>query len=379
MGGFCGTINIICIDISYVKYYNFLMKTIVLSAYRLKQYFVNNKLIFSLYFIGSILCGLMFIYFYGNVVSYMSNALAQDVYYRDYTVTFSQDTAPAIKEAAAAFFDSEEVEDVVLGTELSLEEGKILTIACMYKNRLHRYADKGRIYFTEDEISNHKMVVTLNGADYMKVGEHISLCDRNFEVIGTAFALWGEYCIPYTTFCSLGLEPTFFKVIASERQNLKDDTFFTKLQTLYPEAEITSPTAEQSDKSRATGEIFFVCMVYAICMLLFAFLVKYMVELSAAENVIYMIVGASKAKLLQLLLLDTFFLSAVSGGCSILIHYLCKNSIFAAINQQELLYRASDYFLIFLFMTLISVIMIIPFICVICRKSIISARNTYEL
>lgn len=283
------------------------MKTILLSAYRLKQYFINNKLIFFLYLAGSIICGLMFIYFYGNAVSYISNSLDQSISYREYTVAFTQNTVPEIETDAAAFFQSDTVEDVVLGTELPSTDGEIRKIICMYKNKLRQSADKGRIYFTEDEIADSSNVVVLRSIDAAKVGDQISLLDYNFKVIGKAYTFFGNYYIPYTTFCDLGLIPTSFEVIAAERQDLQNDSFLEKLQALYPDAVIEPPGAEQSDKSRAAGEIFFVCIVYAVCMLAFAFLVKYMVELSAGETVIYMIAGASKAKLLQLLLLDTFF------------------------------------------------------------------------
>ena len=103
-----------------------------------------------------------------------------------------------------------------------------------------------------------------------------------------------------------------------------------------------------------------------------------MLELSAPENIICMIVGASKARLLQLLLTDTFFLSATSAGLSILIHYSCNDCIFSYINQAEILYKASDYLLLFLFMLTISVLMIIPFICIICKNSITGAKNIFE-
>ena len=353
------------------------MKMVLISAYRIKQYFINNKLIFFLYLIGSIFCGLLFIYFYGNGVSYMRNSLAQDLIYRQYTVDLAQSSMPELSEDIVTFFNSPAVEDVLFGANLPTEKGNSIRITGIYKNKLFRYTDKGRIYFSEDEISECKTVVVLPSSDYTEIGNHITLFDSEFEVIGRAYTHFGEYCIPFTTFCMLNVQPSFLKVISAERQNLQDDSVLLQLQILFPDAQIYPPTAEQSEKSRAGGEIFFVCAVYAVCMLTFAFLVKYMVELSAPENIICMIVGASKAKLLQLLLMDTFFLSAVSAGLSILIHYLCRDSIFSHINQAEILYTASDYLLFFLFMLAISILMIIPFICIICKNSINKAKNIY--
>ena len=354
------------------------MKTVLISAYRIKQYFANNKLIFSLYLIGSVLCGIMFIYSYGNGVSYMRHSLSEDLIYRQYTVYLTNGSGTGLSGEMMTFLNSRDVEDALFGLDLFPTNGDMTRITCTYKNQLRRYADKGRVYFTEEEIADSKNVVILPDQDYTRVGDQISLYGENFEVIGKAATYFGEYCIPYSTFQKLHIPPSFIKIIATERQDLHNDPIFTKLQTLYPDAEVEQPYAEQSEKSNAYSEILFVCIVYAICMLTFACLVKYMVELSAAENVICMIVGASKAKLLRLLLIDTFFLSAVSAGLSVLIHYLCRNSIFAYINQYKIQYGASEYFLIFMFMIAISLLMIIPFICVICKNSIIESRHIYE-
>ena len=48
------------------------MKTLRLAISRILTYFSENKTIFVLYFIGTISCVIMMIYYYGNTLNYMT-------------------------------------------------------------------------------------------------------------------------------------------------------------------------------------------------------------------------------------------------------------------------------------------------------------------
>ena len=62
------------------------MKTIKLVVGRIFTYFSENKLIFILYTLGSIVCIFMMIYYYGNVLSYKNGSTDDDISFRIYRV-----------------------------------------------------------------------------------------------------------------------------------------------------------------------------------------------------------------------------------------------------------------------------------------------------
>lgn len=81
------------------------MKTLRLAISRILTYFSENKTIFVLYFIGTISCVIMMIYYYGNTLSYMTNkSYINEIEFRKYHVAFSspakvtEDTIEKLKE-----------------------------------------------------------------------------------------------------------------------------------------------------------------------------------------------------------------------------------------------------------------------------------------
>ncbi|MBR0277566.1 MAG: hypothetical protein IJQ50_03800, partial [Clostridia bacterium] len=62
------------------------MKTIRLVVGRVFTYFSENKLIFILYTLGSIVCIFMMIYYYGNVLSYKNGSTDDGISFRIYRV-----------------------------------------------------------------------------------------------------------------------------------------------------------------------------------------------------------------------------------------------------------------------------------------------------
>lgn len=104
------------------------MKTLRLAISRILTYFSENKTIFVLYFIGTISCVIMMIYYYGNTLNYMTgNSSFDDIEFRKYHVAFSsptevtEDTIEKLKE----FEQKYGIQDIELTTIIDLDGNNI--------------------------------------------------------------------------------------------------------------------------------------------------------------------------------------------------------------------------------------------------------------
>ena len=104
------------------------MKTLRLAINRILTYFSENKTIFVLYFIGTISCVIMMIYYYGNTLNYMTgNSSFDDIEFRKYHVAFSsptevtEDTIEKLKE----FEQKYGIQDIELTTIIDLDGNNI--------------------------------------------------------------------------------------------------------------------------------------------------------------------------------------------------------------------------------------------------------------
>lgn len=104
------------------------MKTLRLAISRILTYFSENKTIFVLYFIGTISCVIMMIYYYGNTLNYMTgNSSFDDIEFRKYHVAFSsttevtEDTIEKLKE----FEQKYGIQDIELTTIIDSDGNNI--------------------------------------------------------------------------------------------------------------------------------------------------------------------------------------------------------------------------------------------------------------
>lgn len=104
------------------------MKTLRIAISRIFTYFSENKIIFILYFIGTISCIIMMIYYYGNTLNYMTGySPFDDIEFRKYKVAFSsptevtEDTIEKLKE----FEQKYGIQDIELTTIIDLDGNNI--------------------------------------------------------------------------------------------------------------------------------------------------------------------------------------------------------------------------------------------------------------
>ena len=81
------------------------------------------------------------------------------------------------------------------------------------------------------------------------------------------------------------------------------------------------------------------------------------------ENVISIIVGASRWQIITFTVREVFFLSLTSNGLGILSHIALYDIIFIRLNLSEsIVYGSMDYCIILAFMLLISLLVAVPVI-----------------
>ena len=128
-------------------------------------------------------------------------------------------------------------------------------------------------------------------------------------------------------------------------------------------------------------ELAMICLVYALSLFSFMFLMKYMMETSIKENVIYGILGASKNRITGLLLLDNVCFSAFTAAAGILLHIGLKDVFFDKVSVKSeipLTYLWSDYLLLFLLSVVIAQLTLLPFLAGFRRRSLLSAKGRYS-
>lgn len=104
------------------------MKTLRLAISRILTYFSENKTIFVLYFIGTISCVIMMIYYYGNTLNYMTgNSSFDDIEFRKYSVDLSSPTEVTENtiEELKKFEQKYGIQDIELTTIVDLDGNNI--------------------------------------------------------------------------------------------------------------------------------------------------------------------------------------------------------------------------------------------------------------
>lgn len=356
------------------------MKLISLIGSRLLHYYRSNKLIFCIFFLSSVICGIGFLYLYGNYTMAMRNRNDQYKTYRTYSMTFSNNPI-TIKDISASLKKMKmSMEYSIIGAAIS---DNIEVCASVYGTP-EITAITGESAFTEEENKNGSNVIIMPSWEPFnkptglnKENSTLLLNGTVFKIVGTHIDL--EYYIPLKAYEHLGLPINRVKIIIVKKPTAASDTEnMNELTALFPNAQITSPIHYNQDKDFPM-ELFMICIVYGISMLSFMFLMKYMMDMNSRENVIYSIVGASKGTVIQLLLLDNVCLSVAASLISIGIHILFKESLFDKFSvSSNLIYKPSDYILSFFLIILVSSLTVIPFIASYSRKSLISAKNAYS-
>ena len=311
------------------------MKTLYLIYSRIKQYFLNNRVLFLLFLLGGVLNAVMVIYSYGNLLPVVFQRNTQEWDNREYSIRFD-DLAPELERVK--MFSNH---PLITACAYEVEEG---VSACDLNYPLEKTS--GTLEFTEP----YQMIVPY-GAN-KSVGDTVVFCDETFTVIGTAVDFYGgNIYIPYDTFVKIGCAEriTRIKCFSAQRQEFGDDKVVALIDEMLPENTHVGGAANHIAKDDVEISEFMLCLIITnafLAVLAYLFLLRYIVDSQMAENLVSLILGASKSQIILCIFWESMILALVANGAGLLGHWLLYEKIFIHLNvYSDLSYRAGDYFL----------------------------------
>ena len=323
------------------------MKALFMLCQRMKQYYMKNKGIFLLFLIGGLFNSVMVTYCYGNLVPSVSNRSIEGPDYMEYMVNFSNES-PSI----------DAVEQL---------RGNSLIQSCrLYDNINDIYSFhpdypltmlKGTSAFTQ------MYQVIVPSTQERNIGEYMEIAGQRFLIIGVA--VYG-YHIPEESFIELigkdGIRQ--LQVYAAERQPAENDLVEQLIVAAFPELTSISGPLYSIRVREARDSEYWVNLIIGqafVAILSYTFLLRYLLISLRKENVVSLILGASKLRIAITIFQDAFVLGALANATGVLLHRILYGPVFRPLNiEPSIYYTAQDYCFIFLIMTVLSLITAIP-------------------
>lgn len=378
------------------------MKLFLLVRSRLAQYFLSNKLIFSLFVLGSFVCGLSFIFVYGNYLSIMRYQSNSENGLRSYKVEFPESiTVDRINLSALQNiedFSEESFDEIQIISTLGIDDmsfsdqslipddwvelmnkGSIKLITYVKKSD-KMYPIQGRCAFTEQEQLTGASVIVAPD-DLLETAKRelpVYIRSKPYKIIGITNV--NRFVIPIQTFEANGYKAFQLQFVLNQIPDLHANQSLTvALQTLYPDAKVFGTDIQQQKLYRKMlVELPQIALFYICSLFSFLFLMKYMIDLNVYENIIYAMLGASRKKVISILMIEIVVLVALTSIFSIVFHFLAYQPIFNKLNTVEgIIYSGYDYLIIFFVSLVAATLTSLPFVWRYARISLISNKNRY--
>lgn len=368
------------------------MKILYLFFNRLKQYYLKNKALFLLFFIGGMLNAVAVAYCYGNLLPAIANRYSQAEEYRDYVVRFDHFGYSTYEELEAAQAQGGEKPATVF-PEASVVEAFAsdpLLEACMLTSTDEKniFACAGTYDFVTlsgvSEFSGPQQLLACSPAAAvtdLRVGDEVMLQGVPFEVIGVISYSTPGYFIPYDTFKAMGYIETvrFIEAYSVKRYDAANDPVYDLLcETFSNYTAVTQPDNHIVDASASELKLPGIVINAFISILAYVFLLRYLVDSLLDETIVCIIVGASKLQMTIHIFWEATLLSLGANCAGLLLHRLLYVPVFTKLNLSEtLIYGLSDYMLLCLFMLVLSLFVTIPFVLKYLKLSPIEARREH--
>lgn len=345
------------------------MKLLQMISSRVRQYWVNHRLIFLLFLMGGILSSVMFCYFYGNMSSTMSNRTAAERYERNYGVSDlpKEWSTAEILEKAELLYENDLIEFVTVEYRLYEHAGGLEMVEDSGAKHGSISAEVGNDVFTlcingNTDLDGNSDGVVVPDISTKAVGDPITIDGKKLTVIGK-HTLW-DYFISFDSYRELGIPVDRMSVTAVELHDFENDPVRAMLEEVLPGALINAPDQyEVFDISSTVIMMTLLTIVYGASMLAFMFLLRFLMDANVNSTVISRIVGAKKWQILGLCFGEAAALCALVDAAGIGIHMLLYDSFFSNLNKQEgLIYQPQDYLSIFLAMLCVGMVVALGFV-----------------
>lgn len=373
------------------------MKFFVLVYKNIKYYISSSKMVSSLFVAGIVSCTFLLTYLYGNYNS------VKQIFHNDnktYSLAFLapieltewekyEEGINGIKEHSyfrACFNPSFSGEEFCKGGVLVG-----CTIGDVRTN--NRIVYSGRTYFTENEISHGEKVAIINERIYVKIEidlgrkvdyskDVLTIDGVDFRIIGTT-ATGPDVTIPYFAYKDIYTDAKEVEIVLETKPSYYDNLEFVKKLNYDFEKRINYIKTPYSDYEDVKGDtpiaLAIFGAVFVLISMTFMCLIKYLSDETNHISVIQYVCGASKETVASIKVMTVFLLTVFSGGLGVLLHALTHKPLLSKIDIVEgLFYTFYEYMLILSVVCVSAVIVVIPFIIVFSKNSVITNKNKYK-
>lgn len=348
---------------------------------RIKNYLCQQRLFFSVYMVGSIVCIITFAYFLGNGVTYKVNAARNEASYRTFNIAFnySQPVNSELLDKLTDKVDTIRLESILDSKEISLPQPEMITKHYEAYSIYAYYPELPKLNLKRNLAEEFLSGMVVIPTDFLKSGTKIS----EITIGSNAYRVLSESVNDDSFIISCD---DFFRAWKADRIQLLTKKvlgandrkqFSEKLQNLFPDATIDGPSdAIKEGINHSATNIIYLSIMFLICLSTFSLLMQYMIEQNIKEIITYSIVGASPKQIAGLLMLDNLLISGMSVCLAIIIHMALYNSVFVLINIYEnIKYTFADYILLAVLVIALSEVSMIPTTYKLFRRSTMQNIN----
>ena len=352
------------------------MKLLKLISSRVRQYWVNHRLIFLLFLAGGILSSVMFSYFYGNMLGYMGDRTSEKQSFRWYTINGAVSDLPT----------EEELNSVMDRLELLRQDPMIEAVRLVFGFRQYptfeeSIEDAHNMFVHEiiaevGDVYQYPHLLVLGDTDLSACPNGVILPEGSSGTVGDTIVIAGKeltaigkdrsdaYTVSFETFREWKIPVTSITVISAQRHYTENDPVQRLLEDLFPECVIGVPDQTSLAATREfVPTLTIICAVYGASMLAYMFLLRYLMDANLNVTVIGRIVGAGKWQILGICFGEAVALCAIVNGAGIGLHALLYDSVFSKLNKQAgLVYLPEDYLYIFLAMMAVGMVVALGFV-----------------
>lgn len=350
------------------------MKKIYLIFANISSHFCSSKLIFFVFMCSSVVCSLSFLYCYGNMIGYIQQRSSQERYWREYQVDLeSYDNIEEVMDKLKNI-NNDYIEDIALCSRLNNSDEATLYASLTESNKWS--AKSGRVSFSDAELSDgaNRIIVP---STYKSEKSTLNLNNTDYQIIGM-HSSYTEYRIPLKNFLENGYRADFATIIASQVPTNEINRLITsEIRSQFPDDYIyTAYLYINAEMKKMPSEVLMLTLMYGISILSFIFLLRYMVEKTYKDLIVYSIVGASKGDLSVFVLIEAFILSSITTLLAILLHSSLYDVVFSKINYADSIYYTfKDYFVTFIINVTVTQIVNLPFIVKLYRRSVTQSKR----
>lgn len=370
------------------------MKSLYLVGNYIKTHYKNNKIIFLFFALGVFISALIFIYFYGNFSLTNQLMASDDKVYKTYTL----ENLSGWDEDSLTWLTQQGFEDIVYvhdsvaefpqGSDLALRTPE-LTLRFQPDDEYTAKAALGRGTFTEEEMENGENVVILATDTIPGVILHQEISSQVLDSVilidGIEFRIVGVHSdnvvIPFKAYQNNNFSLDRVEVTLPNMLTRKENAeWISSMKQEMPQLHIISPYEAYANYfPDENAHLPLVALIFAVSMIGFMFLLKYLLDSSKYEYTVYSILGASKNKVVNLMYAETLLLTCSISLLAIAVHRILYDILFDKINiMSGIRYRWQDYGIILLFICVITMICALPFVMQYTKGSLVSFNQKYK-